>query len=92
MGVSAVFDEQKILWAGNISRLAAQSPGKPAVFRGFFARADGSAEGVENPDRPPIAEAPIPCLVAISVSTLGCVALFFYAGPMFDLLRGAVVP
>jgi multicomponent Na+:H+ antiporter subunit D len=64
----------------------------PIPIRGFFARADGSAEGDKDPDRPPIAEAPIPCLVAISVSTLGCVALFFYAGPMFDLLRGAVVP
>ncbi|NQV83251.1 MAG: monovalent cation/H+ antiporter subunit D family protein [Rhodospirillales bacterium] len=34
-----------------------------------------------------IREAPVPCLIAIAISSIGCLVLFFYPGPVFDLMR-----
>ena len=32
-------------------------------------------------------EAPLPCLIAIGVATIGCVALFLYPAPLFELTQ-----
>jgi multicomponent Na+:H+ antiporter subunit D len=51
--------------------------------------------GHDNPghgSRSAIHEAPLPCLVAIVVSTAGCVALFFYSDALYDLLLQVVKP
>ena len=32
-----------------------------------------------------IKEAPLPCLIAIGITTLGCIALFIYPDPLYDL-------
>ncbi|MGF1610197.1 MAG: monovalent cation/H+ antiporter subunit D family protein [Kiloniellales bacterium] len=63
----------------------------PIPFHGFFSKPDGPA----NPDHgheQGIHEAPLPCLIAIFVTMLGCIALFFFSEPIFELLRQAVAP
>ena len=45
--------------------------------RGFFKAPAGDMEGVH--------EAPTASLLAIGVTTLGCVALFFWAEPLYQL-------
>ena len=46
----------------------------------FFGRpAEPVPEGVH--------EAPLPCLLAIGATVVGCVALFFLAGPLYELAR-----
>jgi multicomponent Na+:H+ antiporter subunit D len=37
-------------------------------------------------------EAPPPCIIAISISSIGCVVLFFFSDPIFDLLGQIVEP
>ena len=56
----------------------------PIPLRGFFGKPDnpGGGEGIK--------EAPLPCLIAISISALGCLVLFFYPDPVFNLLRQIV--
>ncbi|MEQ8824782.1 MAG: proton-conducting transporter membrane subunit [Filomicrobium sp.] len=55
----------------------------PIVSRAFFRPLPGHPE-----DKPvPIAEAPTACLVAISITMLGCIALFFYADTAMDLIE-----
>ncbi|MDA1089182.1 MAG: proton-conducting transporter membrane subunit [Proteobacteria bacterium] len=39
-----------------------------------------------------IREAPVPCLIAIAISSTGCLVLFFYPGPVFDLMRLVMGP
>ncbi len=51
----------------------------PLVARGFF-----SPRRADTPDR--FQEAPLLCLVPICMTALGCIALFFYAQPIADLL------
>jgi multicomponent Na+:H+ antiporter subunit D len=34
-----------------------------------------------------IREAPTACVIALSLSAIGCIALFFFPQPLFDLLR-----
>lgn len=48
----------------------------------FFSRGKGEQAG--------IAEAPWPCLLAIGITTIGCVVLFFYPGPVLELARSLV--
>jgi multicomponent Na+:H+ antiporter subunit D len=64
----------------------------PIPIRGFFSKPDnpGDHDG-HQPDQG-IQEAPLPCLMAISVASLGCLVLFFYSDPAFDLLRQIVAP
>jgi multicomponent Na+:H+ antiporter subunit D len=53
----------------------------PIPLKGFFGK------GAGNPGPVKIKEAPLPCLIAIGFTSLGCLALFFFPGPIYDLLR-----
>lgn len=55
----------------------------PIVARGFF-RSD--AESGEGDTTPPMKEAPVFCVVPLCISALGCIALFFFAEDLYDLL------
>jgi multicomponent Na+:H+ antiporter subunit D len=55
-------------------------------IKGFFGKADGNAQVVA------IKEAPLPCLIAIGMTALGCLLLFFLPGPLFALLEPIVTP
>lgn len=52
----------------------------PISIRAFFSPTETAGEGK-------IREAPTACLIALSVSAIGCIVLFFYPEPIFDLLR-----
>jgi multicomponent Na+:H+ antiporter subunit D len=55
----------------------------PIPIRGFFCEPDnnpGHGAGVR--------EAPWPCVLALSVSAVGCLALFFFPEPVYHLLAG----
>lgn len=54
----------------------------PVPVRGFMSN-DGDAQ---------IKEAPIACLIALAITCAGCVALFFFAGPLLQFIAGAVRP
>ena len=53
----------------------------PIPIRGFFDKPDGETEFV-----PGVKEAPWPCLLAISLTSIGCLVLFFFPEPVYDLL------
>jgi multicomponent Na+:H+ antiporter subunit D len=56
----------------------------PIAVRGFFSE----PEGIPPEDRPKgIKEAPLPCLIAIAITSMGCVALFFYPEPVYELMQ-----
>ncbi len=57
----------------------------PIPFRGFFAKPSDS-------DDHNTAEAPIACLIAIGVTSAGCLALFFYPDPLYALVKLLVAP
>jgi multicomponent Na+:H+ antiporter subunit D len=63
----------------------------PIPFRAFFGNSPpddgqpGDAAGNEARGGA-IREAPVACLIAIGLTALGCVALFFFPGPLLDLL------
>lgn len=62
-------------------------------FRGFFGRPPETPGHYSRPQSDgEIHEAPIPCLIAISVSTVGCVVLFFYTDPLYNLLKQIILP
>ncbi len=52
----------------------------PIPIRAFFSPAEGS-------DDDHVSEAPTACLIALSLSAMGCIVLFFFPEPLFDLLR-----
>ncbi|MCH9809285.1 MAG: monovalent cation/H+ antiporter subunit D family protein [Alphaproteobacteria bacterium] len=54
----------------------------PIVARAFFKPLPGVAPG----EKVKIAEAPIACLIAISITMLGCFVTFFYADPILDMI------
>ena len=58
----------------------------PIPFKGFFGKAAGDAQPTS------IKEAPLPCLIAIGLTALGCVLLFFLPGPLLALLEPIVTP
>jgi multicomponent Na+:H+ antiporter subunit D len=65
----------------------------PIAFHGFFSKPDKAADAADGQHQEGgIREAPIPCLIAISVTSLGCIALFFFAEPAFELLLQIVTP
>jgi len=75
----------------------------PIPFHAFFSRSDaagahdddyvsGHQGGHEHTDGEGIHEAPWPCLLAIIISSAGCLALFFYPDPIFDLLNQMFTP
>ncbi|WP_316976733.1 monovalent cation/H+ antiporter subunit D family protein [Shumkonia mesophila] len=58
----------------------------PIPIRGFFCEPDdnpGHGAGVR--------EAPWPCVLALSISAIGCLALFFFPEPVYNLLAGMFV-
>ena len=55
----------------------------PIPFKGFF----GKAPGNPGPGGAGIQEAPLPCLIAIGVTSLGCLLLFFFPGPLYALIQ-----
>jgi multicomponent Na+:H+ antiporter subunit D len=56
----------------------------PIPIRGFFFAAP------DGPDRPPIKEAPLLCLLPICFTAVGCVVLFFFADEVRSLLAPLV--
>ncbi len=58
----------------------------PISFRGFFSNPDTKGDG-NHGHGGGIQEAPLPCLIAISITSIGCVVLFFFPEPIYDLLR-----
>ena len=62
----------------------------PIAFHGFFSKPPGAEDGQEAEEG--IREAPIPCLIAISATSLGCLALFFFSQPAYELLLQIVTP
>lgn len=51
----------------------------PIPFRAFFGKAPGrQPSGIK--------EAPLPCLIAIGLTSMGCFILFFFPGPILELL------
>ncbi len=58
----------------------------PIPVRAFFGRPGGAgAEGTEEDGRG-IQEAPLLCVAPLVLTALGCVVLFFWAGPIFRFL------
>lgn len=57
----------------------------PLVVRGFFAAPAGDGPFA-------VKEAPLFCLVPLSLTALGCVALFFHADWVYELLAPIVAP
>lgn len=53
----------------------------PPVARAFIMPPDGDAKAG-------IREAPLTCVVPLSITALGCIALFFWTEPLVTLLRG----
>ena len=77
----------------------------PIPIRGFFASAednppldprhehDTEHDHTHDHDRPGgIREAPVACLIAMTITSAGCLALFFYPDPVYNLMRLVVVP
>jgi multicomponent Na+:H+ antiporter subunit D len=62
----------------------------PIPFKAFFGTRppdDGlSWNTPRESEKATIEEAPLPCLIAIGLTATGCVALFLFPGPIFDLL------
>ncbi len=54
----------------------------PIPFNGFFSKPDPGEFEADGKFK----EAPVFCLIAIAISSLGTVALFFYPDPLFNLL------
>ncbi len=52
----------------------------PIPVRAFFSRSEGEEEGAG------LREAPLPCVAALALTALGCVVLFFQAGPIYRFL------
>ncbi len=62
----------------------------PIPFHGFFSKPDVAVAGHHHQEG--IHEAPIPCLIAITVTSLGCLALFFFSEPAYEMLLRIVTP
>ena len=87
LGVGAVqADEMLMVGVLMLSSLLSMAYLLPVPLKGFF----GSAPGAVQPAA--IKEAPLPCLIAIGVTALGTVLLFFLPGPLFALLEPIVAP
>lgn len=54
----------------------------PIPIRGFF--------GTNDNQQDPIKEAPLPCLFALSITCAGCIAMFFYPQPLYNLIQKIV--
>ena len=57
----------------------------PIPLRGFF-------PGAETPSvNGGIKEAPLPSLIALSITAIGCVVLFVYPQPLYDLAKAILI-
>jgi len=56
----------------------------PIAIRGFFSEPEDML--LEN-RATGIKEAPLPCLIAIAITSVGCLALFFYPEPSYELMQ-----
>jgi len=56
----------------------------PIAVRGFFSEPEGTSPEERSQG---IKEAPLPCLIAIAITSMGCVALFFYPEPVYELMQ-----
>jgi len=54
----------------------------PIPVRGFM----------QGPQAEQMKEAPVACLIALAITCTGCVALFFFAGPLLTFIAGSVKP
>jgi multicomponent Na+:H+ antiporter subunit D len=54
----------------------------PIPIRAFFGSGETPATGIK--------EAPLPCLIALIISALGCMLLFFYPDPVYRLITPVV--
>jgi len=74
-------------------------------FQGFFSSADANPDPLARHDHDPdhdhrhdhdkprgIREAPVASLIAIAVTSVGCLILFFYPEPVYNLMRLIVAP
>ena len=74
-------------------------------FQGFFASAEDNPAPEAHHDHDPdhdhrhdhdrprrIREAPVASLIAIAITSLGCLVLFFYPDPVYNLMRMVVAP
>jgi multicomponent Na+:H+ antiporter subunit D len=52
----------------------------PIPIRGFFGRTTGET------DMPVIKEAPLPAVIALMFTATGCLFLFFFPEPLYDLM------
>jgi multicomponent Na+:H+ antiporter subunit D len=59
----------------------------PIPYHAFFSddNKQGSGEGVGEGIKEGIKEAPLPALIALSITTVACVALFIYPQPVYEL-------
>jgi multicomponent Na+:H+ antiporter subunit D len=61
----------------------------PISFHAFFPNTKGGKGGTDEGDKlfitNQIKEAPLPSLIAIGITTLGCLTLFIYPQPLFEL-------
>ena len=75
----------------------------PIPILGFFGRAPdnpssaaghgpGHGAASDGAETRTIREAPVACLIAIAITAAGCLVLFFYPEPVYDLMRMAVTP
>ena len=69
----------------------------PIVARGFFlpapdAEPQPASAGAAAVERPGIREAPLFCVVPLCFTAAGCLALFFFADPIYRLLEPIAAP
>jgi multicomponent Na+:H+ antiporter subunit D len=64
----------------------------PIPLHAFFPRLSANEAAAASTNNAPIKEAPPASLLAIGITTLGCVGLFVYPKPLFDLAGAILVP
>jgi len=58
----------------------------PIPLRAFFGKVPAGEDAPSG-----IKEAPVPILIAISITMIGCVVLFFFPDPVYDLIKQLVM-
>jgi multicomponent Na+:H+ antiporter subunit D len=93
LGIGALQADQMIMVAVlMISSLLNIAYLLPIPIRGFFSQPDDDGHGDGHGHGDKIQEAPPTCLIAIAITCIGCVVLFFYPEPIFQLLLQIVAP
>ncbi|MGY9003473.1 MAG: proton-conducting transporter transmembrane domain-containing protein, partial [Rhodospirillales bacterium] len=63
----------------------------PIAINGFFGR-DDKAENTTSSKPETMKEAPVACLIAMGISSLGCLLVFFFPNHLLTLMRMVVAP